>query len=106
VHGYDPGAVFAPEGRNQKIYSLTGILPAACEQHSGRACGRCFYPAKCVQLFVKPHSSSNWDEFAAEIMLHRSKYRISVSKASHAQGYTLPVKGSEVADPKEGYPVG
>ncbi|MBB3661037.1 cyclic beta-1,2-glucan synthetase [Rhizobium sp. BK650] len=58
------------------------------------------------KLFVDPSLPSNWDGFAAEIEQAGSKYRISVSKASNAQGYTLSINGSEVADPKEGYPVG
>ncbi|MBB3594617.1 cyclic beta-1,2-glucan synthetase [Rhizobium sp. BK529] len=58
------------------------------------------------KLFVDPSLPSNWDGFAAEIEQAGNKYRISVSKASNAQGYTLSVNGSEVADPKEGYPVG
>jgi len=58
------------------------------------------------QLFVNPSLPSNWDGFAAEIERDGSKYRISVSKASNADGYTLSINGSEVANPHEGYPVG
>ncbi|MBB3411770.1 cyclic beta-1,2-glucan synthetase [Rhizobium sp. BK316] len=58
------------------------------------------------QLFVNPSLPSNWDGFAAEIKRGGSKYRISVSKASNAEGYTLSINGSEVANPHEGYPVG
>jgi cyclic beta-1,2-glucan synthetase len=55
---------------------------------------------------VNPSLPSNWDGFAAEIERDGSKYRISVSKASNAEGYTLSINGSEVANPHEGYPVG
>ncbi len=58
------------------------------------------------QLFVNPSLPSNWDGFAAEIERDGSKYRISVSKASNAGGYSVSIDGSEVANPQEGYPVG
>ncbi len=58
------------------------------------------------KLYVRPSLPSNWDGFAAEIERGGRKYRISVSKASNADGYTLSIDGIEVASPHEGYPVG
>ncbi len=58
------------------------------------------------KLYIRPSLPSNWDGFAAEIERGGSKYRISVSKASNADGYTASINGSEIANPNEGYPVG
>ncbi|MFB2605969.1 GH36-type glycosyl hydrolase domain-containing protein, partial [Rhizobium phaseoli] len=58
------------------------------------------------RLYVRPSLPSEWDGFAAEVERGDGKYRISVSKASNASGYTLSINGSEVADPEEGYPLG
>jgi cyclic beta-1,2-glucan synthetase len=55
---------------------------------------------------VRPSLPSEWDGFAAEVERGDGKYRISVSKASNASGYTLSINGSEIADPEEGYPLG
>ncbi len=58
------------------------------------------------RIFVRPALPSGWDGFSAEIEHSGVKYRISVSKSSHPDGYTVVINGSEVAHPHEGYSVG
>jgi cyclic beta-1,2-glucan synthetase len=57
------------------------------------------------RLFVKPALPSNWDGFAADIELPSGNYRISVSKAPDAAGYSVTINDRAVAHPEEGYPV-
>ncbi|NLS05800.1 protein ndvB [Rhizobium sp. P32RR-XVIII] len=61
---------------------------------------------KDKRVFVRPALPSGWDGFTAEIEHSGEKYRISVSKSSNPDGYTLSINDSEVADPKSGYPLG
>ncbi len=58
------------------------------------------------RLFVTPALPSNWDGFAADIELPSGNYRISVSKAPDAAGYSVTINDRAVAHPEEGYPVG
>ena len=58
------------------------------------------------RLFVKPALPSNWDGFAADIELPSGNYRISVSKAPDATGYSVTINDRAVAHPEEGFPIG
>ncbi|MBO9135556.1 protein ndvB [Rhizobium sp. B230/85] len=57
-------------------------------------------------LHVKPALPSAWDGFTAELDLSDTKYRISVSKPSNAEGYLVTINGTEIANPDAGFAIG
>ncbi|TXI12968.1 MAG: hypothetical protein E6Q76_00080 [Rhizobium sp.] len=55
---------------------------------------------------IKPALPSNWDCFGADLDPPSGNYRISVSKAPDATGYSVTINDRATAHPEEGHPIG